>query len=192
MGNATETPWSASDSLAACPILASFIMWIVTFLWWYMVMILQLWAQMQIPIGTSELETVFGIEVRGRIGEGTDETEIRILNRIVRITPTGVRDEADPRHHELLVRSMGLEAGTSVVASGAKPALPETAVVKGEEMKCVGPVMDSTGRMREAFTDQDGNAQLKHNDALDDSLLVNRSLSADANDTSLDDRNDIA
>ena len=99
--------------------------------------------------------------MRGRIGEGTGETEIRILNQIVRITPTVVRYEADPRHHELLVRSMGLEAGTSVVTPGVKPAEPETSVVQGEAMQCVGPVMESTGRMRETFTNQDGNTQLK-------------------------------
>ena len=86
--------------------------------------------------------------MRGHIGEGNEETEIRILNSIVRITPSGVRHEADPRHHELLVRSMGLEGGTSVVPPGVKPAEPETNVVKGEEMECVGPGMDSTGRMR--------------------------------------------
>ena len=72
---------------------------------------------------TSELEKVFGIKIRGRIGGGTEETEIRILNRIVRITPNGVLYEADPRHHELLVRSMGLEAGSSVINSGVKPAV---------------------------------------------------------------------
>ena len=66
---------------------------------------------------------------------------------------------ADPRHRELLVRSIGLETKTSVVTPGVKPAEPETCVVKGEEMQCVGPIMDSAGRMREAFTDQDGNAQ---------------------------------
>ena len=80
--------------------------------------------------------------MRGRIGAGTEETEIRILNRIVRITPTGARYEDDPRRHKLLVRSMGLEAGTSVVTPGVKPAEPETSVVKGEEMQCVGPIMD--------------------------------------------------
>ena len=110
---------------------------------------------------TSELETVFEMKRRGHIGEGTEETEVRILNRIVRITPTGVRYEADPRHHELLVRSMGLEAGSSIITPGIKPAEPETSVVKGEEMQCVGPVMDSTGRMRDAFTDRNGNTQLK-------------------------------
>ena len=99
-----------------------------------------------------------------------------------------MRYEADPKHHELLVRSMGLEAETSVVNPGVKPAEPETSVVKGEEMQCVGPVMDSTGRMREAFTDQDGNTQIKDNDQLDKWLLVNRSLSKAANDTTLDDK----
>ena len=84
---------------------------------------------------------------------------------------------------------MGLEAGTSVVTPSVKPAKPETSLVKEEEMICVGPVMDSTGRMRQAFTDQDGNAQLKNDDALDDSLLAHRSLTAVAHDTSLDDKN---
>ena len=73
---------------------------------------------------TSELEKVFEIKVRGRIGEGTEEPEIRILNRIVRITPNRVRYEADPRHHELVVRSMGLETGTSVATPGVEPAEP--------------------------------------------------------------------
>lgn len=135
---------------------------------------------------TSELQKVFEIKVRGRIGERTEETEVRILNRIVHITPTGVRYEADPRHHELLVRSMGLEAGSSVITPGIKPAEPETSVVKGEEMQCIAPVMDSTGRMHEAFADQNGNTQLKNTDKLDESILVNRSLSDVANDTSLD------
>ena len=71
---------------------------------------------------TSELDKVLEIKECGRIGEGTEETEIRILNRIVRITPNGVRYGADPRHHDLLVISMGLETGTSVVTPGVKPA----------------------------------------------------------------------
>ena len=80
----------------------------------------------------SELQKVFEITIRGRIGEGTEETEVSILNRIVRMTPTGVRYEADPRHHEPLVRSMGLEAGSSVITPGVKTAEPETSMVKGE------------------------------------------------------------
>ena len=106
----------------------------------------------------------------------------------MRITLTGVPYEADPWHHELLVRSLGLEAGTSVVTPGVKPAEPETSVVKGEDMQCVGPVMDSAGKMREPLTDQDGNTQLKNKDALDTYLVVNHSLSDIANDATLDDK----
>ena len=83
---------------------------------------------------TAKLEEVFETKVCGRIGEGTEETEVRILNRIVRIVPNGVRYEADPKHQELLVRSMGPEAGTSVVTPGVKPAESESSAIKGEEM----------------------------------------------------------
>ena len=99
--------------------------------------------------------------MRGRIGEGTEETEVRILHRIVRIVQNEVCYDADPTHHEVLVRSMGLETGTSVVTAGIKPAEPESCVVKGEEVQRVGPIMDSAGRMRHALTDQDANAQIK-------------------------------
>ena len=83
---------------------------------------------------------------------------------------------------------MVLETGTLVFTPGVKPTEPETSVVKGESMQCVGPILDCAGRMRKSFTDQDGNAQIKDNGALDKSLLVNRSLSDIANDTKLDDK----
>ena len=67
---------------------------------------------------TAELEKVFKTKVRGRIGKRNLCTEVRILNCIVHIKPDGVRYAADPRHHELLIRSMGLEAGTSVPTPG--------------------------------------------------------------------------
>ena len=40
---------------------------------------------------TTELEKVFEMQVRGRLGEGTTDKEIRILSRVIRITPEGVR-----------------------------------------------------------------------------------------------------
>ena len=67
---------------------------------------------------TNELEKVFEIQIRERLGEGTIDQETRILNRVVRITPNGVVYEADPRHHELLTGSFGLESGTSVLTPG--------------------------------------------------------------------------
>ena len=43
-----------------------------------------------------------------------------MLNRIIRITPTGLVYEADPRHTELLARSMGLENCKQVATPGVK------------------------------------------------------------------------
>ena len=47
--------------------------------------------------------------MRGRLGEEAhDIKEIRLLNRIIRITPVGLMYEADPRHAELPAKSMNL------------------------------------------------------------------------------------
>ena len=52
---------------------------------------------------TTELEKVFEMKVRGRLGEGTTvDKDICILNRIIRITPEGVRYEAYQKHYELI------------------------------------------------------------------------------------------
>ena len=48
--------------------------------------------------------------------------------------------------------------------------------------------MNSTSRMREALIDQNGDAQMKNVDKLDESILVSRSLSDIADDTPLDDK----
>ena len=56
------------------------------------------------------LATSFDLKLRGRLGEGPDDIkEIRVLNRILRVVPEGLRSEADPLHCELLVRSMGMQ-----------------------------------------------------------------------------------
>ena len=57
-------------------------------------------TDVELDLYTKEFEKVFEIKIRGRLGEGRIDQEIRILNRIVRITPNGVVYEADPRHHE--------------------------------------------------------------------------------------------
>ena len=46
---------------------------------------------------------------------------MRVLNRIVRITDGGLLYEADPRHAEMLIKSLKLEDAKSVVTSGIKP-----------------------------------------------------------------------
>ena len=103
---------------------------------------------------------MFEIKVRGRIGEDTEVKEMRILNRIVRVTPNGVRYEADPRHYELVARSLGLENSTSTVTPGIKPVNEETHTFKGEEGESNGYVQDVTGRMCKATTAKDGTTQI--------------------------------
>ena len=63
----------------------------------------------------------FECKMRGRLGEEPkDLKEIRMLNRIIRITPTGLLYEADPRHAELLAKSMGLDTCKTVATPGTK------------------------------------------------------------------------
>ena len=59
--------------------------------------------------------------MRGRLGaEAKDTKEIRLLNRIIRITDKGLMYEADPTHAELLAKSMKMEQGRQVSTPGTK------------------------------------------------------------------------
>ena len=116
---------------------------------------------------TAELEKVFEIKVRGRLGEGLEQNEIRILNRIVRVTPQGVRYEADPRHYELLSRSLGLEGASSTLTPGVKPSEVECETFKGDEGEIEGPVMDVTGRICTSTIGDDGRVLISENDGTD-------------------------
>lgn len=49
-----------------------------------------------------------------------DTKEARVLNRVLRITEHGLGFEADPRHVELLARSLGLDKAAGRVTPGAK------------------------------------------------------------------------
>eukprot|EP00969_Alexandrium_andersonii_P124416 5498224-Alexandrium_andersonii.AAC.1 len=49
----------------------------------------------------------FLCKVEGRLGgDAGDLTEVRLLNRIIRWAPSGVKYEAGPRHAEQLVRDL--------------------------------------------------------------------------------------
>ena len=68
-----------------------------------------------------ELASRFEIKRRGHIGESDGcIPEIRILNRILRLTESGLRYEADPRHAEMLVRALDLQSSSSVLTPGVK------------------------------------------------------------------------
>ena len=64
------------------------------------------------------LEERFEIKTK-IIGRGkNDLKEARILNRVVRITPEGWEYEADQRHAEIIINSLGLEESKEVTTAG--------------------------------------------------------------------------
>ena len=73
----------------------------------------------------TQLAQHFEIKIRGRLGEGCPgDNELRILNRVVKITPNGLTYEADPRHTDLLAQSLNLSTSNSVSTPGQKDAEP--------------------------------------------------------------------
>ena len=67
------------------------------------------------------LQECFDVKLRGRLGEDDgDLREIRVLNRILRVTPSGLTWEADPRHCELLMRSLNLESSRHISTPGVR------------------------------------------------------------------------
>ena len=60
----------------------------------------------------------FKLKIKGRLGIGCELTEIKILDRVVRITSEGLEYEADPRHTELITGSLGLTAANAVKPPG--------------------------------------------------------------------------
>ena len=61
----------------------------------------------------------FECTIKGRLGrEGGDVDEMRVLNRVARVVPSGLRYEPDPRHAELLIRALGLEDAKHAATPG--------------------------------------------------------------------------
>jgi hypothetical protein len=64
----------------------------------------------------------FLLKELGRLGGGQGELkELRVLNRVIRWTPAGLKYEADPRHAEILVRGVaGVERALSAPGTHSK------------------------------------------------------------------------
>ncbi len=63
----------------------------------------------------------FLCKVEGRLGSGSsDLKEAKILNRVVQWSADGLSYEADPRHVELLAKTLSMQAEAPRSASGAK------------------------------------------------------------------------
>ena len=73
----------------------------------------------------AEMEAAFLSKAGGRLGGGaTNVREVRLLNRIIRWTPTGLLYEADPRHAEQLARDVvQLRCGNAAATGGGRSSL---------------------------------------------------------------------
>ena len=82
-----------------------------------------------VALGTDDVLSLYGAGLREafalgecvRLGlENHHVQEVRILNMILRISDDGIRWEADPRHVELLSKSLGLETCRYVGTTGRR------------------------------------------------------------------------
>ena len=80
-----------------------------------------------------EMAKSFELKLRGRLGRDLPG-ELRILNRIVRITDTGLEYEADPRHVELISESLELNDCKPVSTPGVKNHAPDLESVKSDDI----------------------------------------------------------
>ena len=85
-------------------------------------------------------------------GDANDTKEVRILNKVIRLTDAGVELEADPRHAELIVRELELENCKPSKTPGAKAAegRAENRIIKPSKDKTVSAMedADSEGEMK--------------------------------------------
>jgi len=98
----------------------------------------------------STLEDKYQIKV-DTLGKGTGcQSEVKILNKIVRYTDDGVELEADPRHAEIVIKELGLETAKISRVPGTKStehkkdkekdATPERVQVIEEELILEGEI----------------------------------------------------
>ena len=80
------------------------------------------------------LSKSFELKVRGRVGEGVEgSNDMRILNRVVEMTKTGITYESDPRHVDIVASSLGLTSANSVATPGVKEGTPDYNTPKDNE-----------------------------------------------------------
>ena len=58
----------------------------------------------------------------GMVGpDSGDSKELKVLNRIIRYTPEGIRYEADPRHAEILIQTLCSPTRAAVTPGARRP-----------------------------------------------------------------------
>ena len=91
-------------------------------------------------------QKTFELKHRGRIGEGcSGPNAIRVLNRCIKLTETGVIYEGDPRHVDLLSSGFGLSKATAVTTLGVKETYANGEAVKSDDLPATTSVGDNDG-----------------------------------------------
>ena len=68
----------------------------------------------------SSLEQKYELTVKTLGPDAGQDKEVRVLNRILRWTTAGVEYEADPRHVEIILKQLNIEACKPVITPGTK------------------------------------------------------------------------
>ena len=67
------------------------------------------------------MQKSFECKLNSRLSTGpNDSKEMRLLNRIVRISDKGLLYEADPRHAEMLVKAFNIERTKGIITPAVK------------------------------------------------------------------------
>ena len=83
-------------------------------------------TQAGLDLYEQHMKASFEVKIKGRISDGPGDCQyMRVLNRIIRYTKSGLLYEPDPRHVELLIRDLGLQDATFRVTPGNKPELDD-------------------------------------------------------------------
>ena len=68
-----------------------------------------------------ELSKVFELKLKGIIGPGdNDQKQMRVLNRVITWDSRGITYEADQRHAEIIIKTLGLEDSKQVATPGER------------------------------------------------------------------------
>ena len=81
-----------------------------------------------------EMKKKFEIKVQNLGPDVDEQREVRVLNRIIRWTESGLEYEADPRHQEILIKALKLTDAKGVSTPGVK----DVPKVPGEELPLQG------------------------------------------------------
>ena len=96
--------------------------------------------------------------------------EIRVLNKVVRYTDTGIELEADPRHAEIVVRDLGLSESKISKVPGQKEERDNKARLEDEPIKRNKKLIEAYDRIFSIYANHDHPLSKELQDEIDEAL----------------------